>query len=123
MRITESKLRRVIRQVINESMDMNSSEIDIDELCLDAIEHFYISPYDPAENHRSDGRYNAWIMHWCYDNGLRDISEIKRIIEHVKDILKDLDSVSLYLMGNQTQRGMKLAGEFSKKMPELVQYR
>ena len=120
MRITESKLRRLIRQVINESMDMNSTEIDIDELCLDAIEHFYIKPYDRFENDRNEGRYNAWIMHWCYDSGLRDVSEIKRIIEHVKDILKDLDSVSTYLLGNQTQRGIRLAGEFSKKMPELM---
>ena len=119
MRITESRLRRLIRSVIAEGMDVPESKIDVDELCLDAIEHFYIDPSTHL-NHRGDGQYNAWIMHWCYDNGLRDFSKMQNIIEKVKEVLKDLDSVSVYLMGNQTQRGMAMAQTFSKMSHDLV---
>lgn len=119
MRITENRLRRIIRSVILESMGVREGEIDVDELCLDAIEHFYIDPSTHL-NHRGDGQYNAWIMHWCYDNGLRDVSKMKNIIEKVKEVLKDLDSVSVYLMGNQTQRGMAMAQTFSKISHDLA---
>ena len=114
MRITESKLRKLIRSVISESMDAPTGEIDVDELCLDAIEHFYIKPYEPNVNHRGDGQYNAFVFRYCFDKGMMDGDKIQDICEEVRSVLRDFDSVSTYLMGNQTQRGMKIAQTFVK---------
>ena len=120
MRITESKLRRLIRSVIAESMDVSAGEIDVDELCLDAIEHFYIKSYEPNVNHRGDGQYNAFVFNYCFHKGMTDGDKIQDICEEVRSVLRDFDSVSTYLMGNQTQRGIKIANAFTMMSHDLV---
>jgi len=106
-------------------MDTNGGEIILkntinDEIILDAIEHFYLSPYDPHENHRGDGFYNAFAMNTGMDRGLSNKADIVSAMGAVREALQDFDSVSEYLMRNQTPRGMDLAQEFIKMSPDLV---
>ena len=129
MRMTESKLRRLIRSVISESMEFAEEDVNLDEkkkedkdikeLCLAVIKHYYID-----NNHKSDAEYNAFIMKWCFKKYGPDMDKIKKMTDIMKKIIivkspeefdqapnmhrmSGIDSVTSYIQTNKVSEQIK----------------
>ena len=130
MRITESRLRRLIRSVISESMEFAEEDVNLDEkkkedkdikeLCLAVIKHYYID-----NNHKSDGEYSAFIMKWCFNKYGPDMDKIRKMTDIMKEIIivkspeefdqapnmnrmSGIDSVTDYIQANKVSEQIKI---------------
>jgi len=88
MRITEGELRKVIRQVIRESVDIDMS--------FD-LKGFYDTAKEgkppcegghPLRQGASDGEINAFVYMYCFSRDIKDPNQIEPLIVKLKNYLR-----------------------------------
>lgn len=112
MRITESKLRRIIRSVIKESMhDFDSMPPHPDDLGLE----FGTEEYDSAMSEYERSMDRSQLTHDTYSDVSDEASQICRDILGFEDP-ECLRIVSSYLEDGNREQAMSAARNFSVKL-------
>lgn len=88
MRITESKLRSVIRSVIRESVDIGMS-FPLEDLLSKAKKGE--PPCEgghPLRQGASESEINAFVYMYCFDRDIKDPEQIEPVIVYLKNYLR-----------------------------------
>ena len=88
MRITESKLRRIIRGVIRESVDIDMT-FPLEDLLSKAKNGE--PPCEGGHSLRQDaseGEINAFVYMYCFSRDIKDPNEIEPLIVYLKNYLR-----------------------------------
>ena len=88
MKITESKLRSIIRKVIRESVDIDMS-FELEDLLSKAKNGE--PPCEgghPLRQGASEGEINAFVYMYCFSRDIKDPNQIEPVIVYLKNYLR-----------------------------------